>query len=131
MVYTCGALVETSQGPGFESEPEKIQSDEAMSGALLIPSYVRPPFKPDSDPFPYFSVRMFAELAAREATAEVMEDGRYFVESRTVPGVWGDGDTEDAARAEFLSAAYEWAMVKIEKGHRDIPVLDSINLNQI
>jgi len=82
-------------------------------------------------PFPEFSVRRYAERAADTAVVERLEDGRFFAESDLLVGVWGDGDTEEEARREFIEAVMEWVSVKIDQHHGDIPVIGSLDLNRI
>ncbi len=91
------------------------QGSESMSPVGVSLSFEpRPRLVSSDQPFPDFSVRRYAELAAEHATAEQMEDGRYFVESGDLNGVWGDGNSEEEARREFVDAVIGWASVKMD-----------------
>jgi predicted RNase H-like HicB family nuclease len=103
---------------------------ETTSAADLIPSFSpRATVLHSDQPFPWLSVRRYAEIAARSARVEQMEGGRYFAESDVIPGVWGDGDTVEQALHEFIDAVYEWATLKIDQRHGDIPVIGNLDLN--
>lgn len=82
-------------------------------------------------PFPAFTVRRYARLAAQMAMVEQTEEGTYFADVEGFPGVWAEADTEDEAREELESVIYGWALLKIEEQDKDLPIIGDINLNVI
>jgi len=105
---------------------------ESTSGPDLIVSFASKPTVISSDqPFPVFAVRRYAMLAARQASVEEMENGAFFAELSVIEGVWGEGVTRAEALRDFEEAVCEWAMIKIDQRHGDIPRLGSVDLNVI
>ncbi len=66
-----------------------------------------------------------ARALVREETASV------YLEVPLLPGVWADGPTEDAALAELQEVIFEWALLKIQDGDQDFPVVGEIDLNVV
>lgn len=73
-------------------------------------------------------VKRFAYLAATHATGR-SEDSGWYVENPLLPGVWAEGGTEDEALKELEEVAFEWAILKIQDGDQDFPVIGDIDLN--
>jgi predicted RNase H-like HicB family nuclease len=83
------------------------------------------------DRFPHQLIRQYVKSAVRRAATEQMSDGRWYAEIALLPGVWADGDTEAEALAELESVTEGWLLLKIEDHDRDIPVLETLDLNRL
>jgi len=73
----------------------------------------------------------YVKSAVRRAITEQMSDGRWYAEIPLLPGVWAEGDTESAALAELVPVTEGWLALKIEDNDRDIPILETIDLNRL
>ncbi len=76
-------------------------------------------------------IKRYAKLAARRADTEQVDDGTWFASVRGFEGVWAQGDTEEEARAAVESVVIDWTCFKIVDKDRDLPILDTIDLNVI
>lgn len=71
----------------------------------------------------------YANLAVIRAVFEQLEDGDYFADVPILEGVWAKGKSIENAEEELRETILEWLELKIEDGDRDIPVIESIDLN--
>lgn len=65
----------------------------------------------------------------RRAEAKQYPDESWFAEIPSFPGVWASSSSEEETLAELEETLHEWIALKIEDGDRDLPVVDSIDLN--
>jgi predicted RNase H-like HicB family nuclease len=71
----------------------------------------------------------YVSRAMLRAEAKQYPDGSWFGEIPGFPGVWGNCPSQEETLAELEETLREWIVLKVEDGDRDLPVVDSINLN--
>jgi predicted RNase H-like HicB family nuclease len=71
----------------------------------------------------------YIERAILRAEIKQHPDGQWFAEIPHFPGVWASQLTEEATFEELRETLREWVLLKIRDRDRDLPVVDSINLN--
>lgn len=80
-------------------------------------------------PVPVHLVERYSKLAVRHAVVELQEDGQWLARIEGFPGVW----TCEAGALEALTVleevVFDWALLKMEDGDRDLPVLGDLDLN--
>jgi hypothetical protein len=88
---------------------------------------------PEHRPLPTVAIRKYAEHAVQHrAQTKQYEDGSWFVTATGFDGPWADGLTEQEALHELVDVIYEWAILKLRDGDRDLPILpDVFDLNSI
>ena len=59
----------------------------------------------------------------------VCEDNHFYCDAIGFSGVWGEGDSAEAALNDFREALEEWVLIKVEDGDKDLPVVAGIDLN--
>jgi predicted RNase H-like HicB family nuclease len=70
----------------------------------------------------------YIQTAMHQAVYELLEDGTFYGEIPTCPGVLSNAATLEACREELQSALEEWLILGLRLGHQ-IPVLDGIDIN--
>jgi predicted RNase H-like HicB family nuclease len=48
-----------------------------------------------------------------------------------LPGLWADGETPEDVRETLAEVVEDWLMLKMDRGERDIPVIETIDLNRL
>lgn len=81
--------------------------------------------------FPEGLVNSYIETCMRRTLAEVTEEGRCFLTIPALGQVWAEAETEEAAELELKEVLSQWVMMKIEDQDRDLPVIETINLNRL
>jgi predicted RNase H-like HicB family nuclease len=71
----------------------------------------------------------FIQAALKRAKYEMLEGNRLFAEVPELPGVWAEGETFEACRAELIEVIEGWLFLKIKDGDA-LPVFDGVDLNQ-
>ncbi len=71
----------------------------------------------------------YIQNAMAKAHYELMENGRYFGSVAGCDGVWAQGKTLEACRAELQSTLEDWLLLGLQLGHK-LPVLGGVNLNR-
>jgi predicted RNase H-like HicB family nuclease len=74
-------------------------------------------------------VDRFVLAAMRKARLKGLGDEGVYADIPRFRGVWGDGATEEAARADLEGVLRAWIALKIDNQDGDIPKIDKINLN--
>ena len=74
-------------------------------------------------------IERYARLAARRGQTEQIEDGSWYAEIPLLPGVWAQADSEDEVLRELEAVVRDWTLLKLEDRDRDLPEIDTINLN--
>lgn len=74
-------------------------------------------------------VEKYITLALNRSLVETMENGDFFIMVPLLVGVWGTGNTLQDAEKDLRETIYEWLELKIEDQDRDIPVIESLDLN--
>jgi|SRR5215510_6103796 len=76
-------------------------------------------------------IARYLREAIKSADLKRLEDGTWFGEITTCPGVWASADEPDQAILELKDVLFDWVVLKIEHGDRDLPQFGEINLNLI
>jgi predicted RNase H-like HicB family nuclease len=71
----------------------------------------------------------YVAAAVRDARPHQLEDGSWVVELDGFPGVWADGQSPEAAVSALAEVLEDWAVLKLQLGDSDLPIVDTINLN--
>ena len=74
-------------------------------------------------------IARYVERAMIRAEVKQYPDGTWFAEIPRFPGVWANQPTEEATLEELKETLLEWVLLKIRDRDRDLPEVDSINLN--
>jgi len=70
----------------------------------------------------------YIQTALEHAACEwLAEDGVFYCEIAELPGVWGSGETEAAARAELQEVLEDWIVLGLTK-HEPIPEVGGVGL---
>jgi len=72
----------------------------------------------------------FVETAMHEARYKMLEDGTFFGEIPTCPGVWANEKTLELCRDVLREVLEEWLILKLRDGDL-IPTIGEIDLNAI
>jgi predicted RNase H-like HicB family nuclease len=73
----------------------------------------------------------YMRAALNRAEPKRLPDGDWFWEIPGFKGVWASAAAPDRAVEELREVLFDWLVLKIEEGDRDIPVIDQISLNSI
>ncbi len=72
----------------------------------------------------------FVETAMHEARYKMLEDGSFFGEIPSCPGVWANEKTLEVCRDVLREVLEEWLILKLRDGDF-IPTIGEIDLNTI
>ena len=72
----------------------------------------------------------FVETAMHEARYKMLEDGTFFGEIPSCPGVWANEKTLELCRDVLREVLEEWLILKLRDGDF-IPEIGGIDLNAI
>jgi len=72
----------------------------------------------------------FVETAMHEARYKMLEDGTFFGEIPSCPGVWANEKTLELCRDVLREVLEEWLILKLRDGDL-IPTIGGIDLNVI
>ena len=70
----------------------------------------------------------FINAAMEEAKYKIFEDGTFFGEIESCPGVWSNESTLETCRAILQEVLEEWLLMKIRDGD-PLPLIRGIDLN--
>jgi predicted RNase H-like HicB family nuclease len=70
----------------------------------------------------------FTEAAMHEAKYKILEDGTFFGEIPSCPGVWANEKTLEECRDVLKEVLEEWIVLKLRDGDQ-LPSIGGINLN--
>jgi|SRR5262245_25426018 len=82
-------------------------------------------------PLPVHLIESYAKKAVQHAIVEQQEDGTWLASITGFEGVWASEPSAIQALQVLQEVVFEWAVLKIEDGDRDLPVLDAVDLNVI
>lgn len=82
-------------------------------------------------PLPMQMIRTYAELAVDHAQLEETDDGEWLGTIATFAGVWAKESSQRRTLEVLEEVVFEWVLLKIRDEDRDLPVLDSIDLNTL
>lgn len=71
----------------------------------------------------------YVTVAMRGAVPQQLEGSGWYADLPGFPGVWGNGPSLKECLDSLADILREWVVVKLAKGDRDVPVLDTIDLN--
>ncbi len=63
-------------------------------------------------------ISSFIESKLKSASYKILRDKSYFGEINGLRGVWANGKTLEACRAELKEVLEEWLVLKIRRGER-------------
>ena len=72
----------------------------------------------------------FVETAMHEAKYKLLEDGTFFGEIPSCPGVWANEKTLEVCRDVLREVLEEWLILKLRDGDL-LPKIGGIDLNTI
>ncbi len=128
-------MIDTRDLQRLQRRGETAETDWPEWDQPLAPTWVRlsiastPVAVPPEPPKEALINRYAQRAMLRALTVQFPEDQSWFAEIRDFPDVWGDGVSEQASLEKLESVLRHWIEWKIEDKDRDIPVIDSINLN--
>lgn len=105
-------------------------SSSTVFGAAAYPVAVQAEIA-HLDPFfsiPTKVVTAFAAAATEIAVLEEIEPGQWFVDLDALDGVWGEGDSAQAAKEDFHASVISWVALKLRDGDKDIPEINGVSL---
>lgn len=70
----------------------------------------------------------YIDAALAEATYEILEDGTFYGEIGSCPGVWANADTLAGCQKQLRDALESWLIVGLRHGDH-LPVINHIDLN--
>ncbi len=70
----------------------------------------------------------YLDAAMKIACYEVMEDGQYWGEVPTMPGVWAAAESAEACQRELREVAEEWTLMAYWL-HHTLPIIGGIDPN--
>jgi predicted RNase H-like HicB family nuclease len=73
---------------------------------------------------------VFVETAMHEAKYKMLEDGTFFGEIPSCPGVWANEKTLEVCRDVLREVLEEWLILKLRDGDL-LPKIGGIDLNTI
>ena len=76
-------------------------------------------------------ILQYAEVAARHARTRELDDGTWLADIDGFDGVWSNEASPKQALDVLGEVVFEWVILKIRDEDRDLPVLDSIDLNTL
>lgn len=82
-------------------------------------------------PLPMQLIGQYAETAARRASTRKLEDGTWIAEIEGFRGVWATAPSQKEALDAIEEVVTEWVILKIRDEDRDMPVLESLDLNAL
>ena len=63
-------------------------------------------------------ISSFIESQLKNASYKILRDKTYFGEIKELRGVWANGKTLEACRAELKEVLEDWLVLKIRQGER-------------
>ncbi|MFH7242682.1 MAG: type II toxin-antitoxin system HicB family antitoxin [Spirulina sp.] len=70
----------------------------------------------------------YIQTAMHQAVYELLDDGTFYGEIPTCPGVISNGTTLEACREDLQSVLEEWLILGLHLGHR-LPTLNGLDIN--
>jgi predicted RNase H-like HicB family nuclease len=81
-------------------------------------------------PLPMQLISSYVEIAVRHANV-VQDDGQWLATIEEFPGVWAKEASQKEALDVLGEVVFEWVLLKIHDEDRDLPVLESLDLNSL
>lgn len=80
-------------------------------------------------PLPIGLIQRYATLAVKRATIKQHPDGHWFAEIPGFPGVWAKEASAKESLEILEDVLFDWLLLKIQDGDRDLPIIETIDLN--
>lgn len=72
----------------------------------------------------------FTEAAMHEAKYKILEDGTFYGEIQSCPGVWANKETLESCREVLREVLEEWLILKL-RDRDPLPKVGEIDLNAV
>lgn len=82
-------------------------------------------------PLPMQLVWAYVRSATSHANVRKLPDGTWFAEIEGFPGVWANESNPQELFDVLHEVIFEWVLLKIRDEDRDLPVLESLDLNTL
>ncbi len=82
-------------------------------------------------PLPMQLISQYARTAVQHATTRQLEDDLWFAEIEGFTGVWVNEPSQKEALDRLEEVVFEWVILKIKDEDRDLPILESLDLNAL
>jgi predicted RNase H-like HicB family nuclease len=82
-------------------------------------------------PLPMQLLGQYAQAAVRRAVTRQLGDGSWHAEIEGFTGVWTNERSQKEALDALEEVVFEWVLLKIRDEDRDMPVLESLDLNSL
>jgi hypothetical protein len=82
-------------------------------------------------PLPMQLIGEYAGLAVRHANVAQQDDGEWLATIEGFAGVWAKEPSQKEALDVLEEVVFEWVLLKIHDEDRDLPVLESLDLNTL
>ena len=80
-------------------------------------------------PLPIGLIQKYAKLAVKLATVKQHPDGHWFAEIPRFQGVWAKEASAKESLEVLEDVLFDWFLLKIQDGDRDLPAIETIDLN--
>ncbi len=80
-------------------------------------------------PLPIGLIQKYAKLAVKLATIKQHPDGHWFAEIPKFQGVWAKEASAKESLEVLEDVLFDWLLLKIQDGDRDLPIIETIDLN--
>jgi predicted RNase H-like HicB family nuclease len=107
-------MIRTDELHAHQDEPAKLEQVAGHSTERELPTQL---------------IGKYIDRAMLRAETKQYPSGDWFAEIPGFPGVWASQPSEEATVEELRETLHEWVLLKIRDRDRDLPVVDSINLN--
>jgi len=74
-------------------------------------------------------IQRYVELAVKQAAIKQHPDGHWFAEIPKFQGVWAKEASAKESIEVLEDVLFDWLLLKIQDGDRDLPVIEHIDLN--
>lgn len=80
-------------------------------------------------PLPIGLIQRYVGLAVKQATIKQHPDGHWFAEIPKFQGVWAKEASAKESLEVLEDVLFDWLLLKIHDGDRDLPIIENIDLN--
>lgn len=80
-------------------------------------------------PLPIGLIQKYAKLAVKLATVKQHPDGHWFAEIPRFQGVWAKEASARESLEVLEDVLFDWLLLKIQDEDRDLPSIETIDLN--
>lgn len=80
-------------------------------------------------PLPIGLIQKYVRLAVKQATIKQHPDDHWFAEIPKFQGVWAKETSAKESLEVLEDVLFDWLLLKIQDGDRDLPIIENIDLN--